>query len=103
MLRPSIKSTVRVASPTWTSRTRISGAASAEEFTLFSRPLRRFRWPPAQNRLARRRGLIEPSARRKARRGMEWRGIAGPRPLGEAAQHRHELIERGLALGLGRL
>src|SRR6185437_12700766 len=68
--------------------------ASFAAFCLFRRLAVR---APAQDRLARGRGLVEAAARRQMRRAVEIGGIAGMRALGEAAQHSDEAVEPGLA------
>ena len=59
--------------------------------------------PPAQHRLARGGGLVETAARREDRRRTKPRRVACAGRCGERLDDRDELVERRLALGLGRL
>src|SRR5260221_12170155 len=69
---------------------------------LLRRLLRRRLGPPAQHRLARRRGLVEAAARRQIRRALGPLGPGAPPGAGRPRlDHCFELFGRGLALRLG--
>src|SRR5438445_4840012 len=67
---------------------------------LFCRFLDRFGFP-AQHRLARGRGLVQPAARRQMGRAREALGLFGTRFGGQYVQHMDETVQRGLGFGLG--
>src|SRR5207244_3833835 len=92
----------RISQPTLISDRRRGGLAQADWRLLRCLVLHRG-GAPAQYRLARSGGLVEPPAWGQARRGMECRRLACLGPRGQSVKDSGELIERGLAFGLGRL